>query len=354
MLWNTGVTSSQGASVAAKINLSAGDDWEMKLIEIEKSVKRKSNEVKTLSIANAALEERNVKLEQELLMSKMKIGQQVQAVDDVLETKDFKKKCGDLEIELRRKTRDFGRLESKIQNQILLEEELSTANMKLKLVTDSLEKGKNIETLYQAMLDEKKEWSTLFQGILTENDELSQSESIAELRNIRQQNPLNNFNNINVTPSVALKALGSVQMKYVLLLKSQREVEINNLEHRKQIKAAETASVKMCEEKELREKEMERSMSRLRLAQRQMKLFEGEVTSLRTLLSSFDIEFSMGRPSNDKLFEMKDRVISGLQQELDLIRNEAKSFSEMVDTLQHQLSVKTASDGVQTEGTNNV
>ena len=321
--------------ITSRADSTAGADWEAKLADIERSVRQKSNEVKVLTTANTALEAKCAKLQQELTLVKLRVGEQIQAEDDILETRDFQKRCGNLESELRRKTREIDLIEGKIQNQTLLEEELGTANIKLKLSNDNIEKLKKIETLYYSLMDEKREWSVLFKGILNENENTPSFGTISELGNLNLDISPNGQHNIN--PSVVLRVLGSIQMKYVLLLKSQSDFESKNIALRKDLEIMKSRISKFNSETDAITIENERVMSRLRLAQRQAKLFEGEVSSLRSLLSSFDVEFSIGRPSDDTLFSMKDRVIAALQTELDITRIEANKFGEQVQNLEEKL-----------------
>ena len=330
--------------ITSRADSTAGADWEAKLADIERSVRQKSNEVKVLTTANTALEAKCAKLQQELTLVKLRVGEQIQAEDDILETRDFQKRCGNLESELRRKTREIDLIEGKIQNQTLLEEELGTANIKLKLSNDNIEKLKKIETLYYSLMDEKREWSVLFKGILNENENTPSFGTISELGNLNLDISPNSQHNIN--PSVVLRVLGSIQMKYVLLLKSQSDFESKNIALRKDLEIMKSRISKINSEKDAITIENERVMSRLRLAQRQAKLFEGEVSSLRSLLSSFDVEFSIGRPSDDTLFSMKDRVIAALQTELDITRIEANKFGEQVQNLEEKLlAARTAPEG---------
>ena len=330
--------------ITSRADSTAGADWEAKLADIERSVRQKSNEVKVLTTANTALEAKCAKLQQELTLVKLRVGEQIQAEDDILETRDFQKRCGNLESELRRKTREIDLIEGKIQNQTLLEEELGTANIKLKLSNDNIEKLKKIETLYYSLMDEKREWSVLFKGILNENENTPSFGTISELGNLNLDISPNGQHNIN--PSVVLRVLGSIQMKYVLLLKSQSDFESKNIALRKDLEIMKSRISKFNSETDAITIENERVMSRLRLAQRQAKLFEGEVSSLRSLLSSFDVEFSIGRPSDDTLFSMKDRVIAALQTELDITRIEANKFGEQVQNLEEKLlAARTAPEG---------
>ena len=330
--------------ITSRTNTTASADWETKLIDIEKSVRQKSNDLKLLSTANTVLEAKCAKLQQELTLVKLRVGEQIQAEDDILETRDFQKRCGNLESELRRKTREVDLIEGKIQNQTLLEEELGTATIKLKLSYDNIEKLKKIETLYYSLIDEKREWSVLFKGILNENENTPSFGTISELGNLNVDISPTSQHTIN--PSIVLRALGSIQMKYVLLLKSQSEFESTDIELRKDLELMKSKISKCNSEKDAITIDNERVMSKLRLAQRQVKLFEGEVSSLRSLLSSFDVEFSIGRPADDTLFSMKDRVIAALQTELDITRNEANEFCRQAQNLEEKiLSVRTTPEG---------
>lgn len=331
----TNITQSPAPVAVPAIHKS---DVDRKLSELERSVHSKSNDMMILSASKAQLEEKCGKLQQDLLLAKLRIGEQLQADDDASETKDFKRRFVDLETNLRRKTRECDRLEGKVQNQLLLEEELATANMKLKLAQDSIEKFHNAAIQHQCLLDEKQVWSTLFRGIVAENDNLSQFGTISELKNKGY-----NSADLDVSPAVVLRSLGVVQKRYIVLLNTHSELEVTcgGLRDKLAIIDAELAKERL--ERDDAVFQMERVMSRFRLAQRQKKLFEGEVSSLRALLGSFDVEFGMGRPTNDKLFQMKDQVISNLQSELDVVRGESVALAEHADDLEVQLTAASAS-----------
>jgi hypothetical protein len=195
-----------------------------------------------------------------------------------------------------------------------------------------IDKLKNVTTQYHALLDEKQEWSTLFRGIISENDALPSGISFSELKNSGLQNSTQ-----EISPAVALRTLGAIQKRYILLLKSQNEFEAINVELSKRAEKREVELASLGLEKDEAVFQAERTAAKLRVAQRQTKLFEGEVSSLRALISSFDVEFNLGRPLNDTLFQMKDRIISGLQSDLDQVRSEAKLFAEQVEVLEQKL-----------------
>jgi len=71
---------------------------------------------------------------------------------------------------------------------------------------------------------------------------------------------------------------------------------------------------------------LERSENQLRLQQQQVKLYEREVSSLRSLLHSFDAEFRFGKPEASDMLRMKDEVISTLRADIDLCREEANKI----------------------------
>ena len=52
-------------------------------------------------------------LRRELILAQAKIGEKMQAEDEALETRDIKKRYGELETTLRRKTRELDRLNQK-------------------------------------------------------------------------------------------------------------------------------------------------------------------------------------------------------------------------------------------------
>jgi hypothetical protein len=106
--------------------------------------------------------------------------------------------------------------------------------------------------------------------------------------------------------------------------------------------------VEIKDEKKESDYQIERASSRLRLAQQQTKLYEGEVISLRALLQSFDVEFSIGRPSDSTLLHMKDDVIKSLRDIIEKCRSEAKSLSIQIENLmvaREGMTVNTIQEG---------
>ena len=289
--------------------VSSGVSWESKFSAIHDSVIQKSEQLKVAQQKNVKLEEGNSSLKQQLIMSRTKFSGE-SFDDNNFESRDLRRKCSDLENSLRKKCREVDRLESKLQNQVLLEEELNAANSKLKNALGLLDRANAMQVEHNSLLEERKHWSAIFDSI---NQKLDVSSDVVDSVS---------------SPITALKLLTSTQQKCALLLKSQGESESTILELKKQIQIAENRISSFILEKDESHHQKERLSSRLQYTQQQSKLYEGEVLSLRALLTSFDAEYSIGRPTDESLFALKNEMIASLRTEIDRCRDEVNKLIE--------------------------
>jgi predicted nucleic acid-binding Zn-ribbon protein len=202
------------SSGSASASSSGASGWEDKLADLEYNITAKTNESKTLAKRCSELEEINRKQQQEILLLKARLGRNVDSISVVESASSgdggdgesgetllsLKRKCSELETSLRRKSRELERVEQKVKNQALMEEELSSAEAKLKRTQEALERAKAVETGYQAMQDEKKEWNVLFRDIVAGSA---------------------GSGDVAVTPAMVLRTLSATQQKCAALLKSQ-------------------------------------------------------------------------------------------------------------------------------------
>ena len=297
------------------------------MIDMENRIKEKCSEVKTLSIKNAELEQKIKKLEQDLLLSDANISTSgASNFEEVLEMREMTKKCSDLESNLRRKTRECERFEQQLNNQQLLKDEITGLNSKLKATQVNSDKLKELESICQALTREKRQWVEVFQDIQGSNEIETDSDKNSNIIASASTSKLNATVG-DVNPMSVLRTLSSTQKRCALLLKTQGELDATISEQRSKI------SKTLSSNRELENKhddavfQIERLESRLALSQQQVRLYEGEVSSLRALLGSFDSEFKIGKPEDSVLIKSKDDLITTLRKELDDCRKLAKSYA---------------------------
>lgn len=351
---------SSASSSSSAANASTEATWEIRLLEMERLMKQRAQDIKSLGKVNAELEETCNGLKRELTLAHAKLGENAQAEDDAVETRDVKKRCGDLEVSLRRKTRELCRLEQKVQNQSLMEQELASANVKLKLAQDALEVGKNIQASYTSLVEERKEWVVLFQGIVTEQlgydggrihgSSSSGSSGSNGSGGVMKKKSI--LSSSEISPAMVLRTLSSTQKQCAVLLKSQGALESTVTEVGKQLAMATSQLAAATKEKDDKALQVDRLTAVVGLAQQQSRLYEGEVTSLRALLQSFDAEFKIGRRpgeagSFDVQLKKKDELIGMLRKELDGCRKEAQGLvARCEQQLLEQAAAAASSSGV--------
>ncbi len=298
-----------------------GDKWTARLEALEKDVKRRAEEAGNLAAENVDLKKKLAELEGVSALQAVAAGGSPKASTSGeeyrAEARELRKKCGDLEISLRRKTRELERLEAKVQNQSVLEEELNSATSKNKTMVSAVEGAKSIEAQYHSMLEERKTWSVLFKDIINANKDTAGDDFESFLMTYGNGSE-------EISPMALLKAFSATQQKVSLLLKEGGALkgQIKNLKdnvaqgqkHLKDVQAA-----KKGESKDKNSLE-----NKLQVAARQVRLYETEVTSLRSLLKSYDSEFTMGkRPTKEEFLKAKNDLVDSLRVDLDKVRQEA-------------------------------
>ena len=297
------------------------DKWTVRLETLEKDMKRRAEEAGDLAAENADLKKKLAELEGVSALQAVAAGGSPKTStggeEYRAEARELRKKCGDLEISLRRKTRELERLEAKVQNQSILEEELNSATSKNKTMVSAVEGAKSIEAQYHSMLEERKTWSALFKDIVNANKDTAGDDFESFLMSYGNGSG-------EISPMALLKAFSATQQKASLLLKDRGDLQsqVKNLKHtvaqgQKDLKDAQAAKKGESKDKNSLE-------NKLQVAARQVRLYETEITSLRSLLKSYDNEFSMGkRPTKEDFLKAKNDLIDRLRVDLDKVRQEA-------------------------------
>ena len=296
---------STASAAALRATAAAAPSDKEKWAALEQSVLSKYEELKRSTLKNTDLEATIKKLEQELQSNRSNGGTSGQSKEEIVELHDLRKRYSDLEVVHRRKSREMERLEQKLKNQALVEEELAAANARLKLLQNTVDSIQGLETSCNMLANEKKQWTALFRDILTESDGLDLVQSSAA---------------VDVTPLAVFRALGSYQMRSALLLKAKGEGETALADQRSAIVRLEAALAQSEASRSQAVAEQGRLESRMKINQQQTKLFQDEVATLRSVVQSYDAEFKIGKPDVDKVLAKKDEVIAQLRRDVDDIR----------------------------------
>jgi len=324
-----------GSSARSKTQLIESDQWAERLSELESSVQSKTNETKRLALKNAELEERCGKLEQEIVSLRANSS----STDTPATTRALQKQVSDLEATLRRRSREMEKLEHQLQNQHILEQDLSCANQKIHNMRVAAKLASETEARCNELLKEKEAWTLHFREIVQQMGDDGAPSSDAP-----------------VTPVLVLRLLSSVQRRCASLLHAQAELEGSNAELRSKLSQRESELDKARRDLEETSIKVQRLEHTRTMHQQQAKLYEGEVMSLRALLKTFDVEFDILRHAKgatksldseenshtNALMKHKDTMLSDLRQELDELRLERQRHID--DLLQAEQKAATLED----------
>jgi hypothetical protein len=297
---------------------------------MEKSVLAKSEEARSAQVRNADLELKISKLEQQVLSARLDIGGGASSSSssaggggDAAEMRELRARLHETEGALRRKTREAERLELKVHNQAVLQEENAGLASKVAAMQASVDSAQALTTRHQVLLEEKKTWTSLFRSVISPSSEGGAVQGEDD--------------DADTTPLAALRQLSSAQQKCTLLLRAQGELEATKTDLKRQLLRAE-ADLHDCERgKAEAQFRADAAEDKLRLAQQQNRLYEGEVKSLRAMIKTFDAELSFGRPDTASVVKLKDEAVTAVQQELDACRLQAQNFASRVEDLEAKL-----------------
>lgn len=295
----------------------------------ETKIRDQSAMIKRLQEEKITLEAENARIVNELRTVKASTS----AVEDErAEVYSMKKKIQELESNLKKKTRENERMEQRLANQILLEEEIKSLKSELELLRASNHTIQKRESEMISIMDERKHWQEMFRSVLNTDENVNANDDFE-----------------SITPKRVITTIKDLQQKCLTLQRSQGDLMASISELRRELLSSETikkyheeAILKLTEDKHELEK-------KLQLNERQRKVYEGEVTSLRSLLKTFDLEFQLQNTTKNntpatinnnngsnntnsssdenRFLKLKDEMIDGLRRELDEARAQLNALS---------------------------
>ena len=195
------------------------------------------------------------------------------------------------------------RLEAKVQNQSVLEEELNSISSKNKAMVSAVEAAKSIEAQYHSMLEERKTWSALFKDIVRANEGVGDDDFESFLMSYGNGSG-------EISPMALLKAFSATQQKVTLLSKERGDLAAQVKSLRKDVETAKVNVNKATQDKRGEIRDKNELADKLQVAARRVRLYETEVSSLRSLLKSYDEEFKMGKlPTKEDFLKVKNDLI---------------------------------------------
>lgn len=317
---------------------SVDEDLQQELLEIKDKFIEKQKEASALLAEKLELEKKVFKHEQESkTISSVAQGSE----DDAAEVRALRKKVNEIETLLRRKNKEYERYDQKLKNQILLEEELSSLQQKLSLAQNTLKTYHNMEVNFGKYQEEKKVWSQLFSTILKNSPNAdSEGNSNGNAASGDENNPqsIGGTGSLDdCTPTRVLNMFSDLQKKHLLLIQQHKDAELSNVQLRRQLLKAESQNRDLQQENQSIKDSHEKLELKISTMIKQSKCFDGEINSLRSLLKTFDAEFSIGKPDAAKMLSLKESVIVELRGELDNARKVVNEYGQRIASLETEL-----------------
>lgn len=297
------------------------DDFEVKLQE-------SSKRIQALLYENHAWEEKCSVLEQMIATLQASGGES----DETKETRNLRKKYSDLEHTLRKKCKEIELLEKRIQNQTLLEQELSVCRAKLSFTESSLVKANELLSPLQQLQDKEDLWNSLFSDLIS-----------------KKYRAAGVSGSSGISPGMVYKAMGDLQQQCVTLTKLHSDAENVITSLKKTKEQLECSNCELKKERDEVDDARQKLEASARVHQQLIRLYDGEIASVRAQLQSYDVEFRIGRPSNERSLQLKDSVIETLRSEVDACRREARAIAaQAANAATLSVEVKRLSELVQT------
>jgi len=322
---------------------------------LEKELRKTTVEAKSNLNAKIELESKLYQTEQELKILQSSNRILTMKNDIINDNKELRQQYSELECNYKRILKDHEIMKTKLTNQILLEEDISSLKGKLRIADETVERNKNIYTDYKQLYDEKILWIDVCRSIVeqsnaVEYDALLQEEDSKEVVDIIHQLNLSLKSNNEsgesttsssdikslpiISPSSVMHLLSIYQHKCLYLLQGQGKLQNTLIELRNQIKQYKIDITNNHHDiKQLQEK-MNKSDSIVSSYKHQNQLYQNEINNLRALLETYDIEFNIGKPEKDRILMIKDDMINALRKDLDYNRNEAMTYADRLHVVE--------------------
>jgi hypothetical protein len=322
---------------------------------LEKELRKTTVEAKNNLNAKIELESKLYQTEQELKILQSSNRILTMKNDIINDNKELRQQYSELECNYKRILKDHEIMKTKLTNQILLEEDISSLKGKLRIADETVERNKNIYTDYKQLYDEKILWIDVCRSIVeqsnaVEYDALLQEEDSKEVVDIIHQLNLSLKSNNEsggsstrssdvkslptISPSSVMHLLSIYQHKCLYLLQGQGKLQNTLIELRNQIKQYKIDITNNHHDiKQLQEK-MNKSDSIVSSYKNQNQLYQNEINNLRALLETYDVEFNIGKPEKDRILVIKDDMINTLRKDLDYNRNEAMTYADRLHVVE--------------------
>jgi mitotic spindle assembly checkpoint protein MAD1 len=303
-----------------------------------------------------AAEQRATQLEQELKLftsavpaSSLSTNPQAQLNDDMnIEYRHLRKQYQDLETMYRRKCKEADKLQQQVKNQNMLEEELATCQTNLRLSQDTIASLQSMEIEHRRLLEECKTWRQVFHSLGTKASPSSAVAATSDDVTVIEDEAA------TVSPTQAVSMVQEMQHQCLLLQDRISELERTLASQRSSLCQSDMRLTQCEQEKLLLQAQVDQLQAKQHIITQQSRIYEKEITSLRTLLQSFDMEFAIGKPEAKFMIQAKDQLLETVRQEVDAARQRVNQLSqdllasqEHVQKLQQQLldkqQVETAS-----------
>ena len=336
------------------------DIFEAKLVE-------KVQEVKKLSILNAELEEKISYLEQDVLVLKTKYhsssssssggvgvsssglvytsgiglapssaaaGVGVGTGTGPSETyiKSLEKKSEEYDMQLRRKNKEIEKLNSKLENQSILEDENMSLKAKVQYLNTQLTESLSIETKYKTLMQEKASWNQLFKQVVQDSKHIATSTESSVGSSVSTHE--------EVSPMAVLRILSGTQQRCTLALDREGKLELQVKEQKRAIVALEQQVASLKDDLAQYEDKEQEHVRKTKLLSQQLQLYTGEIDNLRSLMRSYDAELKIGHKPDatmTMLLSGKDDTIASLRKETDECRAAVRQHVEALLSLQDEL-----------------
>jgi chromosome segregation ATPase len=352
------LTESTGAGTSKQSTTAADTSSARELVDkvnaLESKLTEKNSEVRRLTLANADLETKlqhavkQAALQQSLSMAASQSSSNIRTDASGLEAdatenesklragqsaSEQTKKISELEYNLSRRQREISKLESKLQNSVLLEQEIDRLKTKIGLLEGKLAESEVMESQYKTLQLEKQEWASLLASLQTQQQQhhglLSPQSSSSSM-----------------TPVTIIRALSAAQKKCAQLTANESSLQSKLSTYKQTIDTLEAQLESQKQSSSSHEEEMSRATNRQRLLQQQVSTYEREVKNLRKLVQTYDTELQLGHQSKaatgastssaegeeslGALVKRKESMITELRAALDETRQANKQVTDQL------------------------
>eukprot|EP01033_Poteriospumella_lacustris_P006623 gene6623-4772_t len=219
------------------------------------------------------------------------------------EHRQLRKQFQELETNYRRKCKEADKLQQQAKNQNLLEEELASTATKLRLAQATVQSFHAMELEHRRLVEDQKTWHQLFQPLLSTAATAATAATAEE-----------------VSASRAVAWVHDTQQQCLVLQSRVGDLERSVSTLRQTLLKSEARALQLDKERVEAQTRAEQLAAKQSLWSQQSRLYEAELQSLRTLLQSFDLEFSIGKPEAVTLLTAKEALVEGLRRDVDEAR----------------------------------